>query len=114
MNDSVSDDRLLREIGERLAAHRLARNLTQQSLAEQAGLGIRTVQRLEAGEGAAHLSGFLRVCRVLGLLDQIDALIPVPAASPIAQLKLQRKQRQRATRAVKERAPKKWTWADDA
>jgi len=106
-----TDQTLLQLIGARLAGARLAQNMTQAELAEQAGLGLRTVQRLELGATATQLSGFLRVCRVLGLLDRIDALVPEPPLSPIAQLKLQRRQRQRATRVKK--APKDatgWSW----
>ena len=80
----LTDDALLQLIGERLAAVRLARNLTQHQLAEQAGLGVRTVQRLETGASATQLSGFLRVCRVLGLDEQLESLIPLPKPSPMA------------------------------
>jgi len=105
------DDPLLVDIGARLASIRLARNITQAELADEAGLGLRTVQRLEQGVAATNLSGFLRVCRVLGVLDRLDALIPEPAVSPIAQLKLQKNRRQRASRAAGKTAPKtNWTW----
>jgi transcriptional regulator with XRE-family HTH domain len=83
----------------RLAAVRLARNMTQADLATAAGLGRRTIQRLEQGAAATHLSGFLRVCRVLGSIEQLDLLIPELAVSPIAQLKLRKQRRQRASRA---------------
>ncbi len=36
---TITDEALLKLIGERLARLRLAKNLTQQQLAEQAGLG---------------------------------------------------------------------------
>jgi DNA-binding XRE family transcriptional regulator len=58
-----SDQAVLKLLGERLAALRLERNLTQQQVAEQAGLGLRTLQRLELGATATQLSGFIRVCR---------------------------------------------------
>ena len=109
----ASDDARLSAVGARLAAIRLARNMTQAELASEAGVGLRTVQRLEQGAAATHLSGFLRVCRVLGLLEQLDALIPEPAASPIAQLKLHKKRRQRATRTSTKPDPTtEWTWGD--
>ncbi len=56
------------------------------------------MQRLELGAAATQLSGFIRVCRVLGLVEQLDTFIPEPAASPMAQLKQQGRKRQRATR----------------
>ena len=118
---TLTDDALLKLLGERLAQLRLAKNLTQQQLAEQAGLGLRTVQRLELGETAARLSGFIRVCRVLDIVERLDALLPEQSASPIAQL-AQLKQlkrhgyrRKRATgRDVTAREPKKWTWGESS
>ena len=108
---SPADDPLLTALGARLAGTRINRNMTQAQLAAEAGLGLRTIQRLEQGAAATQLSGFLRDCRVLGLLDQLDALIPEPAASPIAQLMLHKRRRQRASRATSKRAPKTdWTW----
>jgi transcriptional regulator with XRE-family HTH domain len=109
----MTDERLLKLIGGRLAGLRLEKNLTQEQLADQAGLGLRTLQRLEQGAAATQLSGFVRVCRVLGLLERFDAFIPEPVSSPMAQLKLQGRKRQRASgqQAVKGE-PKKWTWGE--
>ena len=45
---------------------------------------------------AVQLSGLLRVCRALGLLERFETLIPQAVASPMAQLKLQGRKRQRA------------------
>ena len=111
----LTDDAALRELGSRLASARLERNLTQAALAEQAGVAKRTVERLESGAVATQLSGFLRVCRVLGVLERFDALIPEPTLSPMAQLKLQGRKRQRAARTkvavpMMVSEPKPWTW----
>jgi transcriptional regulator with XRE-family HTH domain len=113
----ITDQALLHLIGERLARLRVAKNLTQQQLAEQAGLGLRTVQRLELGEAATQLSSFVRVCRVLGIVERLDALLPEQPASPmaqLAQLKRYGKQRKRASgRKLTAREPqKKWTWGE--
>jgi transcriptional regulator with XRE-family HTH domain len=112
---NITDEALLKLLGERLARLRLTKNLTQQQLAEQAGLGLRTVQRLELGAAATQLSGFVRVCRVLGLVEQFEALVPEEAASPMAQLKQQGRKRQRATgKRAAEGQSKKWTWGEPA
>lgn len=115
LDQKMTDETLLKLIGERLAGLRLALNLTQEQLAEQAGLGLRTVQRLELGAAATQLSGFVRVCRVLGLVEHIETLIPEPAVSPLVQLKLQGRMRQRATggKAVSGKK-KKWKWGETA
>jgi transcriptional regulator with XRE-family HTH domain len=112
---NITDEALLSLIGERLARLRLAKNLTQGQIAEQAGLGQRTVQRLELGAAATQLSGFVRVCRVLGLVERFETLIPEEVASPMAQLKQQGRQRQRATgKKAVAGEPKKWTWGEPA
>jgi len=106
----------LAEIGQRITRHRLDLNLSQSALAKQAGIGLRTLQRLESGEAATHLTGFIRICRALGLLGRFEQLIPDAIPSPMAQLKLQGKQRQRASRsqpdALREEAVE-WKWGDD-
>lgn len=110
---SLPDHVLLQELGARLTAARLAQNLTQADLAEKAGVAKRTVERLESGAVATQLSGFLRVCRALGLLDGLEVLVPAQAASPMAQLQLRRQQRQRASKSkVSESGPGKWTWGE--
>jgi transcriptional regulator with XRE-family HTH domain len=110
----VADDAVLGEIGQRLARVRLERNLTQIQLAEQAGVSKSTVQRLESGGVSPQLSGFIRVCRVLGLLERFDLLIPEPVPSPVEQLKLGGKKRRRASAARTSKAPaKKWQWGNE-
>jgi transcriptional regulator with XRE-family HTH domain len=113
----LSDEAILRELGSRLAGARLARNLTQAALADEAGVSKRTVERLESGEVAARLSGLVRVCRALDLADRLDALVPEPTISPVEQLKLARKRRRRASgrRApTKKKTARKWTWGDES
>jgi len=112
---TLTHEAILRELGERLAGARLERNLTQAALAEEAGVAKRTVERLESGEVATQLLGFIRVCRALGLLERLDALIPEGTVSPIAQLERQGRRRQRASgRKAAPGERKKWTWGDQS
>jgi transcriptional regulator with XRE-family HTH domain len=108
----TTDDAVLQELGARLAQVRIALNLTQAALAEQSGVAKRTIERLESGEAATQISGFLRVCRALGLLERFELLLPEPAPSPMALLKQQGRKRQRATGRKAAPAAKKWTWGD--
>jgi len=113
IESKVNDVGILRELGERLAGIRLERNLTQADMAEQAGVSKRTVERLESGEVAMQLSSFVRVCRVLGLIDRLDLLIPEPTPSPMAQLKLSKRKRKRASgKNAAAAVSKKWTWSE--
>jgi transcriptional regulator with XRE-family HTH domain len=116
ISSQLSDEAILREVGSRLAVARLARNLTQAALAEQAGVSKRTIERLESGEVAARLSGLVRVLRALGLAERLDALIPSPTVSPVAQLKLAGYRRKRASGRRASEAPtkRKWTWGDES
>lgn len=115
IDEHLSDVALIKLLGQRLMQLRLVKNLTQQQLAEQAGLGLRTVQRLEQGAVATQLSGFVRICRVLGLVEGFDLLVPETAPSPMAQLKLQGRKRQRASGDRQGKSKDKlakWTWGE--
>jgi len=109
----ATDALILTELGGRIARIRLERNLTQAQLATQAGVAKRTVQRLETGAVATQLSGFIRVCRILDVVERFDLLVPEPVPSPVAQLKLGGKQRQRASVSKSARPViKQWQWGD--
>jgi transcriptional regulator with XRE-family HTH domain len=109
----AADEAVLTELGGRLIRVRLERNLTQARLAKEAGVSKRTVQRLETGAVATQLSGFIRVCRVLDVIERFDLLIPEPVPSPVALLKLAGRKRQRASTIKPDKSsPKKWQWGD--
>ena len=111
----LTDESILKELGGRLTSARLGGNLTQAALAEQAGVSKRTVERLESGEVATQLSGFLRVCQILGLLERFEILVPEAMTSPMEQLKQRGRKRQRASgRKAASGKQKKWTWGEPA
>lgn len=116
IDSALTDDAVLAELGTRLSRTRLNRNLTQQQLAEQAGVGRRQVQSIERGDSVTTPI-LIRVIRALDLLDAIDALIPAPAPSPIELVKLHGRARRRATgsRATSgQNDPEKpWRWGDE-
>ncbi len=111
-----TDTVVLTELGARLAQTRLERNISQQQLANEAGVSKSTVERLESGR-EVRLTSFVRVLRALGLLERLDAMIPEPLPSPVERLKLRGRQRRRAGGSrggdqAGETGP--WTWAEDA
>ena len=108
-----SDDAVLKEIGNRIAQYRLNQDKTQAALAQEAGVSNRTMTRVENGN-SIQASSLIRILRALKLLENLDGLIPEPVASPVQQLKMQGKQRQRAS--SKPVTPKKegtWSWEDE-
>jgi putative transcriptional regulator len=112
MINNSSDDVLLQQLGERLLQYRLNRNMTQAALAKEAGVSGRTINRVEHGH-STQLSNLIRLLRALGLLENMDALVPEPAMSPMQQLKLQGKNRKRASSTAKEEESEAWSWGDD-
>ena len=109
----MSDDAVLVELGNRIARYRLNQNLTQDSLASEAGVSKRTLQRIEHGH-SAQVTQWIRLLRALDLLENIETLIPEPVMSPIQQVKMLGKVRKRASLpAVRPGGKKPWTWGDE-
>ena len=92
----MGDEAVLRVLGARLAQRRLARDLTQQELADRAGVGRRAVQRLEGGHPVTTVA-LVRVLRELEELDTLASAFPEPGPSPLEALKRQRQRRRRAS-----------------
>ena len=113
INETISDNAILIEIGERIAQYRLSRNLTQKALSKEAGVSERTVQRAEHGE-TIQTTSFIRILRVLSLVKNFEALIPKATQSPIDQLKRKGKKRKRASKASNStRENSQWSWEDE-
>ena len=124
----MSDDALLAELGQALAARRIALNLTQAELADQAGIGKRTVERVEAGH-SCQTAALIRILRVLELLTGLARLIPPAGPGPMDLLKRKGRARRRASskrrpagaapESGRAEAPgaasakKKWNWGDE-
>jgi transcriptional regulator with XRE-family HTH domain len=122
ITSDLTDVAIVRILGERVERYRIAAGQTQAELSEQAGIGKRTLERIEAGRGA-ELVTLIRVLRALDALDGCERLLPELPASPIERLELRGKQRQRVAHPrgrreaterageVREGAPiKPWTW----
>ena len=126
IEEYLTDDAILAELGARRERTRLERNLSQREIAAEAGVERKAVQRIEAGD-PVKLTSFIRVLRALELLDALDRLVPEPLASPIELLKLHGKRRRRASgarrKSVKtppsprskpgEDATAPWRWGDE-
>ena len=100
------------EIGSRLAQLRLSRNVTQSMLAKEAGIGLRTLRRLEAGEPST-LDTFLRVALALDLGDAILGAVPAGQIRPIERVSRAGSQRRRARPRPRDDREPTWTWGED-
>ena len=111
INELLTDDAVLIEVGRRLAQHRISLQMTQARLAEEAGVSKRTVERFENGESAQFLS-VIRMFRALDLLPNLDAMIPGVAASPLDAVKRKGRVRQRASSPRKRARNADWEWKE--
>ena len=77
----LSDAMILTKIGGHLKALRLRQNITQQNLAEEAGVSLSSIKKIEKGE-IGSFDSLLRVLRTLGKLDVLLQLVEEEQLSP--------------------------------
>ena len=91
----MTDQAVAAEIGQRIDQLRLERNMTQQEIADAVGLSRVSYAKLVAGQAK-----FVNVIAALRALDQlalVENFVPKAVFSPLEQLKMKGKQRQRAS-----------------
>lgn len=99
-------------LGSRLARLRLSRNLTQASLAREAGASLSSIKRLEAGENTS-MDTFLRVLKALGMEDRLLDVLPNPDVRPIERVKHGGRERRRARTKPGTPRATAWAWGED-
>ena len=105
----ISDKAILREMGARLRRRRLDKNLSQQVLADMAGLSRTTISDLERGAPAGLLT-LIQVLRALGGLEELDAFLPEPGLSPLQLARMKGRERQRASRQTADKNKEDSEW----
>lgn len=105
MDDRLSDQELLKEIGERFKRERLDRNMTVDEVSQRSGVSERTVRNVEDGSPFS-MATLLALLRTYGLIGRIEALLPEQGPSPIQLADRQGEPRQRASR----RQGEEWDW----
>ncbi|AXK37991.1 XRE family transcriptional regulator [Crenobacter cavernae] len=83
-------------LGDRLKTLRVHRNLEQTTLAERAGISVRTLRNLESGNGSS-LRTLIQVLRALGREQWLETIAPVATINPLM-LTREAKPRQRASK----------------
>jgi transcriptional regulator with XRE-family HTH domain len=108
----LTDAVVLQEIGSRLKHKRVDAGLTQAQLAEQAGIGKRTIERLESGNSTDSLA-LVRVLRALKIVENLESMLPDTPQSPVTLLKTHGRERTRVRTARTEEASQggsSWKW----
>ena len=109
----VSDSVILSEVGKRISQARLNTNITQKSLAKEAGISHRTLTRIEVGESVQFIS-IIRVLRALDMLDNLNLLVPKTPESPLQKLKLKKERQRASNQQEKLKKDSTWTWGDES
>lgn len=92
---------MCKAVGQRARALRLARNLSQQQLADMAGASLSSIRRLEA-RGQGTLALLVRLAQALQVVDQLGLLFDQPVqtiAEAERRAAVARRQRARTPRA---------------
>jgi len=94
MNDKTPDEWEV-ELGQQVRDVRLRQNIDQQRLAEQAGVALNVVKRLEGGKGTT-VTSLIKILRALGRVEWLSTLAPAVSISPLQMLH-EKPARQRAS-----------------
>jgi len=84
INPLTPETEILKELGERLARIRKQQGFSQTRLADEAGIGVATVRRIEAGQDS-QIESWLKLLKSLSMTSAIDALLPENFNSPMAE-----------------------------
>ena len=90
INKLTPDNHILSEFGQRLAKIRKQQRLSQTALAEQAGIGVATLRRIENGTDS-QLGSWIKLLKALDMDSTLDALLPEQFNSPMAETLRERK-----------------------
>lgn len=101
----------INEIGIRIKQYRINMEMTQQELADKAGISCRSVLRLEQGE-TVQLENFIRVLSALGIEDNLELLIPDQTKRPSYYLNNEIKKRARKKKTNLE-SGNRFKWGDE-
>lgn len=95
----------------RLEHIRLSRNITQAQLAEEAGVSLSTIGRLEKGKGVS-VDTFIRVLTALGIQRNLERMLPDPMVRPVERMGRSGRERKRARPSQSNREDSVWVWGD--
>lgn len=101
---SMTNETIIKAVGEYIKYHRLMQNKTQIEIAESAGINRWTLNQVEKGH-AISMNSFIQILRALKQLDILDVFKIEYQPSPIELAKIEQRKRQRASSKPKEDKP---------
>lgn len=107
----ATSDQIEAALCRRVEGIRLSRNITQAQLAKEAGVSLRTIGRLENGEGVS-LDTFIRVMKALGIQHNLAVLMPDPSVRPVERVGASGTERKRARPRRSDKGTVPWSWGD--
>lgn len=84
----MSDPSILQKMGNRIREYRMRMEMTQSELAEKSGVSMGTIVRIEQGNPVSTLL-LVSILRSLGLLENLEILLPELGISPMQMRKMQ-------------------------
>ncbi len=90
----LSDPAILQKMGRRMRDYRIRMEMTQSELAEKSGVSMGTIVRVEQGNPISTLL-LISILRTMGLLENLEVLLPELSISPLQMRKMQGKKVQR-------------------
>jgi len=94
---AMDNDSIVQTIGTFINRTRLEQNKTQAQLAKEAGINRWTLSQIENGEPITLIS-LIQILRALDKLNALSTFEYKTTVSPIAMAKMEKKQRQRASK----------------
>lgn len=110
--NTLSNTQIEDELGKRLKRCRVGMRLNQSELAGRAGVSRRTITAVESGKGCT-MGTFIALLRALGVLHELDDLLPDPGVSPIAVTNQRVRERKYPYKARSKKKQPPWQWGDE-
>ena len=101
---------ILKEIGKRIKSRRILLSITQNELALEAEVSLRTIINAENGENFS-LANLISILRAIRVAENLDLLLPENKTDPIEVFKLGHA-RKRVSK-VKTVSRRDWKWGDE-
>ena len=110
---NVKYNQFAADMGKRIYEKRKSLGMTQEELAEKAGISRYALSRLENGAGGIRLESFLSVLRSLNVLNRLSVVLPEPTLTPIQLVELEKKSEEALPKRIRtRRSSSNRVWGD--